>query len=478
MGGGRRTVSLPLKVTAVLPKGSPSSNVLFVPVVVLESFEDFTEGRSAPRYGWYGEPDALVPFFDSLMVFSCEEVTADELPKLVPGAGYSTSTPLDPVDYFPFPLVARLRAANFASILADPTSPPVFPMERAEWKQLVLRTDLDSDAGYDRVARVDDVLSDHRPRVLVPVNLPFEARLEPLSGPALALGGIAYTLPDLASALLAMDPIFPWVPLRNDVKDGMSLPPLRMVAVAPEVAEEFGTQARLVGGLLACPVTLVSMAGLNRGSFLLPSSLSGTYRAARRTAAEFDSRSGMIVLARNSHARFRLYAATLEGVETLQRSLEAEGFEVESQLEAVRNVQFWDARLGILLKMSMYVLGGAAVLSLMASLIGSVERKRYDLAVLQMIGMPRFWVAAIPVAQSVILCAAAYAGSLLVVSGFSTVVNRLFSERLESGEQLVQIAGGECAIGLIAIIALATAAAAAAAGRTMLISPGEALRAE
>jgi putative ABC transport system permease protein len=141
-----------------------------------------------------------------------------------------------------------------------------------------------------------------------------------------------------------------------------------------------------------------------------------------------DARPGSEAEARTRlFAGFRLHAARIDDVPTLDRDLRAEGIEVASRADAVAGLLRLDRNLALLF-LAIAGAGGAGYLvSLGVGLWAQVERKRRDIALLSLLGLKRRALLMLPLVQA---AAVALVGALLafaIAAAVATVLNRAFA---------------------------------------------------
>lgn len=138
-------------------------------------------------------------------------------------------------------------------------------------------------------------------------------------------------------------------------------------------------------------------------------------------------------------ASFRLYARSIDAVGPLRDWLAAGGVDTDTRLAEIRLVQRLDRALTILF---LVIAGLGAIgfgLSLTISLWGNVERKRYELSVLRLLGLPSTALAAFPVVQASLtgIFGALLAG--LFYAAASPVINGLFAEGLTATQVVCRL---------------------------------------
>lgn len=175
-------------------------------------------------------------------------------------------------------------------------------------------------------------------------------------------------------------------------------------------------------------------------------------------------------------ASFRLYARSIDDVEPLRRDLVGRGLEVRTQAAAIDAVRRLDRNTGLVF----WLVAGIGIvgygLSLAASLVATVERKRPALALLRLVGLPPSGAMVFPQVQALVIGLAGAALALLLYAAAALTVNRLFAGSLEDGQAICRLLPQHVAAAVAATLALAAAAAAFGARRARRIEPGEGLR--
>ncbi len=179
-----------------------------------------------------------------------------------------------------------------------------------------------------------------------------------------------------------------------------------------------------------------------------------------------------------SFASFRLYARTIDDVQVLRDRLAALGIDTDTRLSEIRLVQKLDTALTGLFSIvaSLGALGFA--LSLAVSLWGNTERKRYELAVLRLMGLKGSALAMFPIAQGL---TTAILGSLLSTALCLLVapgINHLFADGVLGDRLLCRVLPGDV-LGAWSVTAVLAACAASTAGwYASQLNPAEGLRRE
>ncbi len=185
---------------------------------------------------------------------------------------------------------------------------------------------------------------------------------------------------------------------------------------------------------------------------------------------------GPNTLAIRAYAGFRAVAADLETVATVAAGFEAKGYTVTTRADEIETVLRLDRNLTAIFLIVAVIGGAGFAVSLGASLIGHVARKRGELALLRLMGLSLRGMAGYPLFQGL---AVALAGSALAVGTFfggAAVINARFSAGLPGGEDLCRLGPEQVAavVGLAVLVALVSAGAAGIAAAR--VEPGEGMR--
>jgi len=175
-------------------------------------------------------------------------------------------------------------------------------------------------------------------------------------------------------------------------------------------------------------------------------------------------------------ARFRMYARSIYDVAGIEATLKDRGIEVRTAATDIRQMQALDRNLGI----AFWLVAGCGAIgylvSLAAGLRGHVERKRRDLAMLRLIGLPTPALVAFPLTQALLI---AVLGLILAGAGFAAaaaVLNTVFADGLQAGERICRLLPEHAAIAAAVTVAAALLSASWGALLAARIQPSEALR--
>jgi putative ABC transport system permease protein len=280
-----------------------------------------------------------------------------------------------------------IDAAVLARLAADPRVAFLVPRTRALSATIVLENPARPGSGV-RVELLPTAADDP----LLPGRSAMDADQLVLSAAALQRLGL-----DVGDRVLASVPR-----VREGQREALTLE-MRVAAVAPLSA------AVREAAFATLPVLL-----------LAEDFLDGLVGADARPGSEAEART-------RPFAGFRLHAARLEDVPTLDRDLRADGIEVASRADAVAGLLRLDRNLALLF-LAIAGAGGAGYLvSLGVGLWAQVERKRRDIALLSLLGLKRRALLMLPLVQA---AAVALVGALLafaIAAAVASVLNRAFA---------------------------------------------------
>jgi putative ABC transport system permease protein len=143
--------------------------------------------------------------------------------------------------------------------------------------------------------------------------------------------------------------------------------------------------------------------------------------------------------AERNFARFRLYARSIYDVAGLEEAFRRQDIAVRTAAADIAQMQSLDRNLGIAFWLIAGCGGFGYLISLAAGLRSHVERKRRDLALLRLIGLPTRALVAFPVTQAVLIALLGLVLGAAVFQGAATVLNTTFATGLLPGERICRL---------------------------------------
>lgn len=182
------------------------------------------------------------------------------------------------------------------------------------------------------------------------------------------------------------------------------------------------------------------------------------------------------VPARELYPRARLYASDLDSVALAVQWLADQGIDVSSRLADVQAMQAVDRLLQLLFN----VIAWLGIFGCTASLIGAfsanVDRKRRDLALLRLIGMPRRSLFGYVLVQALVLTAVGFAIGLGLYWVSSQAFDALLGQALADGQYVSLIQASHLGIAMLMALIVAVLVSLVAGFLAMQVQPSESLR--
>lgn len=176
------------------------------------------------------------------------------------------------------------------------------------------------------------------------------------------------------------------------------------------------------------------------------------------------------------YSSYRLFAANLEDIAVLRDALRDQGLDVRTRSAQVELMQQLNRDLSLVFWLVATLGGGGFLMSLGASLWANVDRKRYDLSLLRLLGVR--WRALIwfpithALSSSVCGVAIAIAGALAM----SFVLNQIFAQGQDPENVVCLLRAEDLIAGFVATVACSVLSAVGAGFHSCRIDPGEGIR--
>ena len=449
--GRRETATQVLTVAAVLPPRADPLPRIYTPLGLATDVENYREGLAVPARGWTGGTPHAHHSFDGAYVIVPDRLDPLTARALTIGTGFTRMDPLP----------ARGLAERTGLTLPE------------GWSALTLEV-TQSPLGWEAVRTVKDKL-----RGRSAIVLPFvrDAALTVAGGPAGTLPVVGLSLaPDQAKALGVGE--LPW----GAATETQRFDQIARILLPDGITD--GAQATITlaepkpqtGAPPSLPVRVEGRAA--GAQAVVPVELLGALRTATQRAVVHDPSQNALLLAPAGFRGFRLYARSIDDVAGLHGLLRSQGIETNAKVQAIERIRTLDRGLTRIfwLVAVVGITGGMA--ALVASLYATVERKRRDLSLIRLMGLPPRAVFGFPVWQSAVLALLASAAAIAGFQTLATVINEVFAGDLELGERLCHLPASVLAGAALATVAGAVLASLFAAWRSTRIDPAEAIRVE
>lgn len=233
---------------------------------------------------------------------------------------------------------------------------------------------------------------------------------------------------------------------------------------------------------VAFPVIIDVLPNIKPGHIALSEELAGKMNAARRQVADYDPASGEFVSQEDTNNYFfRAYAKSIDDIEQLVSFIREQGIEYGeealrepvSKLAQVQNIRKLSDYMEKLYLLIVIVSGVSGIFAIAASVYAGVERKRRDLAYLQLLGLSRRVLLFFPYFKSLILVIGGILVALLAYMLFSISADLVFSEALNNSDSLTQLSWLHIVLLVTTIVITASCASLLAALAVNRIEVGE-----
>lgn len=438
--------TLTARVSGILEMRVSGLKTAYVPLSVVEAVEDYKDGRAVPAYGWEGELPVAYPVYEGAAIFTVLPLSKMDEVLLLNNTGFTEVQRIDQRD----------RVERFGYAIEE------------EWLTYLL-TVRQRRADENNVQAVRNKLRG-RGAVVVPW---VEALRVTLIAPAhgrseqVRLHAVAEESEVVASTV----PPLTW-------SDGSGARPVVLVSMGSQLEEGEATLELVLADRRVDMPILVKKGAVAESSAYGPLEFVGRLNLLRYRDLLYDKQSDRLLLTRGGYAGFRLYAASIDDVAEVKRSLEDSGLPVSTEQERIGEVRRLDTYLSLVfwLIAAVGILGGISAMT--ASLYASVERKRKELNMLRLLGLLKRELVMFPVSQGLLLSS----GALLLAGGafvsVSSIINHLFREHLRSSESLCVLTPGHFLLLVSGVAVLSVVSATFAALQATRVDPAEALRDE
>nr|VFK78974.1 MAG: FtsX-like permease family protein [Candidatus Kentron sp. SD] len=480
--GTEEQVPVSFRVAGILPETVADEAKIWLPSRYFEGIYDWRRGRAFPALGLRGKGARLIPEYDGILTLSERAPNQREYQRM---------------------LARRFSFSRAPTVVEAPGWQPAKDEQIRLWQPIgntVQATDADEvrnrhlEMGYEveTLLFIDKLplrFGPDEPSLQVTI-LPKELRSgdAPSSGariPAWVSPGTRIQPSSGQVATETEDARDHHAETGNEVEtlaftDKLSSPPDGANQVI-DVDALFATGPNKTD--IRLPLTLFHHPAVEPGFIALDAEFAGRLNAARREQANYNPETGEFVPVRQGDHFFRAYVATIDDLEPLIEFIRQEGARIgnkalkepRSRLAEVRNIRRLANYMRDLYLLIVLVAAVAGLLAIFASVYAGVERKRRDLAYLQLMGMDQFTIYLFPYFKSLFLVAGGLTFAFAAYGFFSHVADLRFAEDIE-GASLTYLSVGQITLLAGGILVFSSLASLAAAIRITNIDPGEYIR--
>lgn len=440
--GKEEKVTVEFHVAGILPKSASDDVKMLLPKTLFQGFYQWRKGQGVPKLGLVGRGASLTPEFDGVLTLLKRVPTDEEYRRMLAGKMSFSRRP-EPLSDTGWKVPRNLHA-----LLWRPVNSRVFESD------LPVLVNRHNELGY--TVEVVPFLNAFK------VALMSDGHSKRLSLTVLPTANKT----DGATAAHAGTPRV-WVSPGEGLKAG----------AAGKMSFIAGNQ----GKEIVIPVKVYLSPMLTPGHLAVPRSFAGEMNAARHQEAVYDPATGLLSSAGEGMRFFRAYAKSIDELEDLVEFVRSEGersannalSEPISKVSEVRNIRRLAGYMDKLYLLIVVVSGVASFFAIAASVYASVQRKRHDLAYLQLLGIHPGALLLFPYFKSLVLVAGGLVFALIAYAFFGHLSSRLL---LTGGASLTRLTVLNISILVTGILAAASVASLLAATAVTRIDPGEYIR--
>lgn len=439
-------IPLVLPVSGILPpEASEGTKKIWLPDQLFEWTHQWRRGRAVPELSLAGREEFIRPEYDGIITL-LDTVPSDSEYRQMIGRGLNFTQLPKPVD----PSLIGYAGSQQAR-LWKPVNNYV------DEKHFKLLSNRHNEMGY--------------PITAVPYLEDFKVILR-------AIG-------QDNSLILRIIPIEP-----KDIKIAATTNEVsQIVYVAKDAKFPFDVKAEInfsaVSQKIKIPVKIFPSSEVASGLIAVSPNFAGKMNAARRQNALYDPTKGEFKLLDEQGPRyFRAYAPSIDQLDQLVELVRQEGIrqgdmalrEPNSKIFEVRNIRQLASYMETLYLLILSVSGVSVFFAIVANVYAGIQRKRRDIAYLELLGLHRAALFIFPFLKSLILVSGALATALLFYGIFGYATDHFFADALGTAASLTRLAGQEAAALIFIIYCIAASASLLAATAVLRIEPGEYIR--
>ena len=250
----------------------------------------------------------------------------------------------------------------------------------------------------------------------------------------------------------------------------------------PKAEMTFSTTAG--GEELIIPVQIHPLQGIPQGYVVTDPQFAGKMNAARRQEAMYDAQAGEFRPVEQKTRFFRAYTKTIDDLEELVEFIRTQGkkqasealMELVSRIAEVRNIRQLAGYMEKLYLLILAVSGVSGFFAILANVYAGIQRKRKDIAYLQLYGLHPVSLVLFPFVKSLVLVSAALASAFIAYGIFSYQTDRLFIDVLGTAASLTRLDREQVMYLVAGLYGTASLASLIAAVAVTRIEPGEYIR--
>ncbi|MBQ8707195.1 MAG: ABC transporter permease [Succinivibrionaceae bacterium] len=459
------------RVAGILPDGAGATPVAYIRLKSLEQVEAFKDGVAVPELNWPGSDNVTKSVTPSVLLALDKPLDAVRESMLIQNTGFVNLKGFEPS-------CSDGEVHQEQDLDKQKPYHPFIPCE----KYLYQISSVGMPADISDVKSLADRVRGRQDALLVPYN------------PYLSVTAGNRTFSILSFAAYGKSMVSGENCADSNCDLAAKLPP-RVFYVSPAVAAEMGdgpktvtvtyhevnSRGEVTDRSISFEAAFVGKEGVGPNVALAHIALAGQLGSLQnRELSDAVTSAGekAFMLKRRGYIGFRMYAAKLEDVMSLQEKLTAEGIRTMSKADRIAEVMSLDKYLGMLFWLIASASLAGAVCCLVANMYASIERKRKELAILRLLGVHGSTLCIYPLCSSLLLTLGGIAISLAVFFVLAYTVNSTFAEQLQGDEKFCNLTMLHLAVTVLIAALIACVSGLAASRRVMKIEPSESLRDE
>lgn len=447
--GVEEKVPIRFRVTGILPKSASADVKLWLPQTFFRFFYQWRKGRAVPELGLSGTGSILNPEYDGIVTILTTVPADEEYRQMLSGRIGFSNLPQAHKDAD----IGWTLPPDYEIRVWRPVNTRVYP---SDFKPLVNRH---HELGYavDAVPFIDDFrvdlkLDGHSQRMSVTI-LPDTSETDEDTGERKELPNVWFSTAD---------------GFKTDAAGQIS----------------FHSANEKNKNNITIPVRMIPSPSLKTGWLAVPGDLAGKMNAARNQEAVYDPITGEFNPAGEEMRYFRAYARSIDELESLVDFIRGEGVksadnalrEPASRVEDIRNIRRLAGYMEQIYLLIVFVSGVSGIFAIAASVYAGVQRKRYDLAYLELLGVHPGALFLFPYLKSMMLVIGGVVFAFIAYLIFGHFSDRLFAHALGGAASLTRLTGQNVFFLVSGILIAGTLASLLAATSVMRIEPGEYIR--
>lgn len=173
---------------------------------------------------------------------------------------------------------------------------------------------------------------------------------------------------------------------------------------------------------------------------------------------------------------FRLYARTLDTVAPLRDALRAQGIEVETRAAEIAQIRALNRNLTAVFAIIAGLSAVGYACALGVNVLAAVERKRRELSILRLLGLPGRGLVLFPLLQALLTAGLGVMAAGLAYLLAGAVINQRFADQVQAGETVCRLTAWHGLSAAATTVFVMLLAASAGGWRASRIEPAEGLR--